>query len=80
MITASTIERGLRCPGHAALPHVTTQAGKHADRGTAIGAYVAAVLSGVAPHEALAALDSEPSWRLTCEGIDFGIIMRGFER
>ena len=62
------------------LPHVVEPSGKAADRGTAIHAYIEAVLGGVTEEAALAvvALAKEPEWTETCRLLDWNAIRRGF--
>ena len=71
--SASSLHRGLACPAYMVLPHVVEPSGKAADRGTAIHAYIEAVLGGVSEEAALAvvALAKEPEWTETCRRLDW---------
>jgi hypothetical protein len=75
--TASTLERWLACLGHVALPHVERAPQRHTDRGSAIDAFVGAVVSGGSRDEALAELAGEPDWQETCRSLDFGALLAG---
>ena len=79
--SASSLHRGLACPAYMVLPHVVEPSGKAADRGTAIHAYIEAVLGGVSEEGALAvvALAKEPEWVETCRSLDFTALRGGLK-
>ncbi len=67
-ITASRLGLAKSCPGSFALgPHVSPAPGEAAEKGTAIHAFLEAVLDGVDPDEAL---PEDPEARAVCEKID----------
>ena len=67
-LTASRLELARSCPGSFALgPHVSPAPGEAAEKGTAIHAFLEAILDGVDPDEALPEL---PEARAVCEKID----------
>lgn len=68
LLTASALERVLACPASAALPAIYSS-GEDAERGRQIGAYVRAVLGGVAVDKAL--LPVAPQWRETCKSLQW---------
>ncbi len=67
-LTASRLALARSCPGSFALgPHVSPAPGEAAEKGTAIHAFLEAVLDGVDPDEAL---PEHPEARAVCEKID----------
>jgi hypothetical protein len=67
-LTASRLGLARSCPGSFAIgPHVSPPPGEAAEKGTAIHAFIEAVLDGVHPDEALPA---HPEARDVCEKID----------
>lgn len=67
-LTASRLELARSCPGSFTLgPHVSPAPGEAAEKGTAIHAFLEAILDGVDPDEALPELSEA---RAVCEKID----------
>lgn len=76
MISASSLERVLACPASETLPHYPEQSGAAATRGTAIHAYLAAIVDGTPRDEALA-LEALGEHRAFCETIDLATVPVG---
>lgn len=74
MISASSLERVMACPSSAVLPSVHSTS-EHAERGTAIHAFIQAVVSGTPKTDALRGVPEE--WAHTCANLDFATLLGG---